>query len=304
MTEAFMDTGDGHRVFYQVRGEPAAITVLFVHGGPGGGVQDHDRRRLEACSLPVVFVDQRGAGRSEYDDRLAANTTDDLIGDFETLRQQLGVERWILVGGSWGSTLSLAYAIAHPGRIERLVLHGIFLLRRDEIDWFYNGGAAHVMPDAYERYLDALPAADRAEPLFAYHRLLGSDDERTQLDAARAWARWEAVNSYLEPTDEQIAGMTEPRQALAIAQLETHYFVNGGFFGRDNYLIENARAIADVPTTIIHGRYDTICPLQSAWALHRALPASELRICPRASHDATEPQIDAALRQVLAKLGR
>lgn len=304
MRSFHFDVGDGHELLVRVRGEIDSDqpVILFVHGGPGAGVLEKDLALFDDCRQPVVWVDQRGAGGSRFTDRMQANTTDHLIADFEQLRKHLHIKCWILVGGSWGSTLSLAYAIAHRPQIQGMILHGIFLLNEAEMAWFYRGGAAHLYPDEYARYLDHLPSAQRHDPLAGYHQLLQSADESARIAAARAWSRWEAVNSFLEISDEQIAAFDDPKLAVPMATLETTYFMNHGYFPEDDFLVNHCPAIADLPTTIVHGRYDTICPLSSAWRLHQALPCSSLTICPKAAHDASEPQIQQALREAIAAL--
>ncbi len=300
---SFLAVGDGHEIYFEHHGDRDRPCFLYLHGGPGGGIRDDERDLLLDGAGQAVLFDQRGAGRSRCPDALAGNTTRDLVADIEALRGEIGVDRWTLFGGSWGSTLALAYAIAHPDRVRAMILWGIFLCRRRELDWFYEDGANHLYPDEFERFRAAAEAGD--EPLVdAYHRLLNDPDRRRATAAARAWARWEAVNSFLIPTEERIETMTRPEQALPMARLETHYFTNGAFFDRDGYLLDEAGRLADIPAIIIQGRYDTICPPVSAWELHRALPKSRLEIVVDAAHDSSEPGNRAALAEAVATVAQ
>lgn len=295
----YQSVSHGHELYFEHRGDTARPCFLYLHGGPGGGIRDSERALLTSGDRHALLFDQRGAGRSRCDDIYADNTTQDLIADIELMRETVGVDRWILFGGSWGSTLAMAYAVAHPERVRGMILWGIFLCRREELAWFYDGGAAHVYPDEYERFLEASGSRPGESLLDAYHRLLNDPDRRRATAAARAWGRWEAVNSFLTPTEEQLDAFTRPDQALTMARLETHYFVHGAFFERDDHLLANAGRLAEVPAILVQGRYDTICPPASAWALHRALPRSQLRIVVDAAHDSSEPGIHRALAEAL-----
>jgi len=243
------------------------------------------------CASYLIVCAPGGGGRSTPHASLERNTTWHLVADMEAIRTHLGLERWLLFGGSWGSTLSLAYALRHPERVSALVLRGIFLLRRREIDWFYQEGASRTFPDAWEPYLAEIPAAERNYLLAAYHRRLTSDDPATRLRAARAWSIWEGSTSRLLPDPELIARTGEDTFAIAFARIECHYFVNRGFLETDGWLLEQAGRLRGIPGVIVQGRYDVVCPMESAWALHRAWPEAELKIVPDAGHSASEPGI-------------
>ena len=280
-----------HEIHLEESGNPAGKPVLFVHGGPGGGTEPKQRRYFDPTHYRIILFDQRGCGRSTPHASLEQNTTWHLVADMEALRRHLGLERWMLFGGSWGSTLSLAYALRHPECVTALVLRGIFLLRRREIDWFYQEGASRIFPDAWEPYLAEIPEAERSDLLAAYHRRLTSDDPATRLRAARAWSIWEGSTSRLLPDPELIARTGEDTFATAFARIECHYFVNRGFLETDGWLLEQAGHLRGIPGVIVQGRYDVVCPLESAWALHRAWPEAELKIVPDAGHSASEPGI-------------
>ena len=284
-----------HNLYYEQSGNPEGQPGVFLHGGPGGGVIDTYRRCFDPSADRIILFDQRGAGRSTPHANLEDNTTWHLVADIEQLRERLGVERWVVFGGSWGSTLALAYAQTHPDRVLALVLRGIFLCRPKEIEWFYQEGASAIFPDVWEEYVRVIPEAERGDMLHAYHRRLTSEDEAVRLEAARAWSVWEGSTSKLYPDQDLINNFGEAHTALALARIECHYFVNNAFFDTDNYLIENVGKIRHIPAVIVQGRYDVVCPAMSAWELHRAWPEAEVRIIPDAGHSATEPGISAAL---------
>jgi proline iminopeptidase len=262
--------------------------VIFLHGGPGGGIVPEYRRFFDPKAYRVVLFDQRGSGNSTPHASLEDNTTWHLVEDIEKLREHLGIESWQVFGGSWGSTLSLAYAQTHPERVRQLVLRGIFLCRRKEIQWFYQAGASAIYPDVWEEYVRVIPEAERGDFLTAYHRRLTSDDEAVQLEAARAWSIWEGSTSKLFPDEDVVDHFGDAKFALAFARIECHYFMNNAFFDTDNYLIENVDKIRHIPAVIVQGRYDVVCPMMSAWELHRAWPEAELHITPDAGHSAME----------------
>ncbi len=270
---------------------------MFLHGGPGGGLIPEYRQFFDPTAYRVVLFDQRGAGQSTPHASLEENTTWHLVEDIECLREHLGIERWLVFGGSWGSTLSLAYAQAHPDRVSALVLRGIFLCRPNEIRWFYQEGegASAIFPDVWEEYVRVIPYAERGDMLSAYHRRLMSDDEAVRLEAAKAWSIWEGSTSKLFPDQQLIDHAGEAHFALALALIECHYFVNNAFFESENYLLENIGKIRHIPAVIVQGRYDVVCPMMSAWELHRAWPEAELEIIRDAGHSATEPGIIGAL---------
>jgi proline iminopeptidase len=284
-----------HTLYYEQCGNPDGQPVVFLHGGPGGGLITDYRRYFDPAVYRVVLFDQRGSGQSTPHANLEENTTWHLVADTERLREHCGISEWMVFGGSWGSTLALAYAETHPERVRQLVLRGIFLCRRKEIDWFYQGGASAVFPDAWEHYLKVIPEDERGNMLEAYHRRLTSDDEAVRLAAARAWSIWEASTSKLFPDQNLIADFEDPHKALSLARIECHYFMNNAFFDADNYLIENVGKIRHIPAVIVQGRYDMVCPMMSAWELHRAWPEAELRVIADAGHSATEPGIVDAL---------
>lgn len=286
-----------HTLYYEQCGNPDGKPVVLLHGGPGGGCSAKMRRFHDPAKYRIVLFDQRGAGRSTPHADLHDNTTWDLVADIEKLREKLGIDRWQVFGGSWGSTLALAYAQTHPQRATELVLRGIFLLRRWELEWFYQQGASRLFPDAWEHYLAPIPSVERHDLISAYHRRLTSDDEKTRLDAARAWAVWEGATSFLRVDDDFVSGHEDAKFALAFARIENHYFVNGGFFEAEDQLLRDAHRIADIPGVIVHGRYDVVCPLQNAWDLHKVWPKAELCISPEAGHSAFEAQhVDALVR--------
>lgn len=292
--QGHLDVGDGQLIYWETSGEPTGKPVVFVHGGPGGGTDADQRRFFDPARYRIILFDQRGCGQSRPHIAdgadLSVNTTPHLIADMEKLREHLGVERWQVFGGSWGSTLGLAYAQAHPERVTELVLRGIFLLRRSEIDWYYNGGASHIYPDLWEGYLAPIPASERDGDLVAaYHRLLTSDDPRIAQRAATAWTTWEKSTSHLLPRPD--GGETDDsRFDLAFAGIENHYFTHHGFL-RDGQLLEDIGRIAHIPGVIVQGRYDVVCPMRSAWDLHRAWPSAQLHIVDDAGHASFEPGI-------------
>lgn len=284
-----------HTLYYEQCGNPEGQPVVFLHGGPGGGIVTDYRRYFDPEAYRVVLFDQRGAGQSTPHANLEDNTTWHLVADIERLREHLGLESWMVFGGSWGSTLSLAYAQTHPQRARQLVLRGIFLCRPKEIQWFYQEGASAVFPDVWEEYVKVIPENERNDMLTAYYRRLTSKDEAVRLEAARAWSIWEGSTSKLLPDPNVIEHFGEARLALSLARIECHYFMNHAFFETENYLIEHVDKIRHIPTVIAQGRYDVVCPMMSAWELHRAWPEAELRVIPDAGHSASEPGIISAL---------
>ncbi len=280
-----------HTIYYEQCGNPQGKQVVFLHGGPGAGCNANSRRFFDPAHYRIVLFDQRGSGRSTPHAELTDNTTWHLVQDIETLRAHLGIERWQVFGGSWGSTLALAYAQAHPQRVTELVLRGIFMLRRWELEWFYQKGCDALYPDAWEKYLTPIPAVERHDLMSAYYRRLTSSDEATRIEAAKAWSIWEGSTSYLAPSADYVASTGADRFALAFARIECHYFVHGGFFERDDQLLHHARRLKDIPAVIVQGRYDVVCPMRSAWDLHRAWPEADLRIVGDAGHSAFEAGI-------------
>lgn len=284
-----------HELSFEESGNPRGKPVVFLHGGPGGGADGKVRRFFHPDKYRIVLFDQRGCGKSTPYASLEANTTWDLVSDIEKLREHLGIERWQVFGGSWGSTLALAYAEKHPDRVTELVLRGIFLLRRKEIDWFYQEGASIIFPDAWEPYLAHIPEAERGDLVTAYHSRLTSDDSAVRLAAAKIWSGWEGATSKLLP-DASFAGHYEEDEfALAFARIEAHYFTNRGFLETDDQLLRDAGKIRHIPGVIVQGRYDVVCPIDSAWALHRAWPEADFVVSADAGHSAWEPANTRAL---------
>lgn len=283
-----------HSLYYEQCGNPEGKPVVLLHGGPGGGCSPKMRRFHDPAKYRIVLFDQRGAGRSTPHADLVDNTTWHLVDDIERLREQLGIERWQVFGGSWGSTLALAYAQKHPRRVLELVLRGIFMLRKWELAWFYQEGASRMFPEAWQHYVAAIPAEERGDLMAAFHRRLTSDDEATQLAAARAWSVWEGATSFLHVDADFVSGHEDARFALAFARIENHYFINDGFFEVEDQLLRDAYRIVDIPGVIVQGRYDVVCPVQSAWELHQVWPKAELVVTPASGHSAFEAEnIDA-----------
>lgn len=291
----FLDVGDGHQLYYEQCGSARGKPAVFLHGGPGAGSGSNARRFFDPRRYRIIVFDQRGAGRSRPAASLEANTTQHLIADIEQLRAKLGIDSWLVFGGSWGSTLALSYAQAHPKRVSELVLRGIFLLRRREIDWFYQDGASRIFPDRWQHYLAPIPEEEHDDLLHAYHRRLNDADPKVRAQAARAWSVWEGSTSALLPNDNLVATFSGDEFALALARIETHYFVNDGFFDDENELLTKVDLIRHIPAVIVQGRYDVVCPVTSAWELARAWPEADLQIIPTAGHSAFEPDIASAL---------
>lgn len=282
---------DLHTIYFEEYGNPHGKPAVFLHGGPGGGCTPNQARFFDPDHYRVVLFDQRGCGRSTPHACLERNTTWHLVSDIEALREHLQIKRWQAFGGSWGSTLALAYAQTHPDSVTELVLRGIFMLRKREIDWFYQDGASRIFPDAWENFLARIPVDERADLLHAYHRRLTGDDPDERLMAAKAWSTWEGCTSSLQPNMRLSTSMGNDHFALAFARIECHYFVNGGFFEHENQLLERLTRIRHIPTTIVQGRYDIVCPMETAHLLHRALPDARFIVANEAGHSAFEPQI-------------
>ena len=284
-----------HSLYFEECGNPDGKPAVFLHGGPGAGCNANMRRFHDPEAYRIILFDQRGSGRSTPHADLTDNTTWDLVADIEKLRAHLGIERWQVFGGSWGSTLALAYAQTHPQRVTELLLRGIFMLRRWELEWFYQGGAHRLFPEAWQPYRDLIPEDERGDFIKAYHRRLTSDDEAVRLAAAKAWSVWEGATSTLIPEPAVIDGFEDPHFALSFARIENHYFVNRGFFEVDDQLLRDARKIRHIPGVIVHGRYDVVCPVQNAVDLHAVWPEAKLVISPATGHAAFEAENTAAL---------
>ena len=290
-----LDVGDGQQIYYEVSGNPDGKPAVYLHGGPGGASSPDQRRVFDPAKYRIVLFDQRGCGNSlphasEPEADLSTNTTWHIVADIEALRSHLGIERWLVCGGSWGSALALAYAEMHPAAVTELVLRGIFTLRKGELDWFYEGGAANVYPELWEGYVAPVPEDERHNMIEAYSRLLNNPDPAVHLPAGKAWSLWESSTITLLPDPEVIAHFTEDTFAVAFARIENHYFMNAGWF-TDNQLIDDAVKLKDIPGVIIQGRYDMCTPAVTAWDLHRSWPEAELRMIPDAGHAFTEPGI-------------
>ncbi len=283
-----------HVLYVEECGNPAGLPVLFVHGGPGSGCEGYHRRFFDPNNYRIVLFDQRGAGRSKPHACLEKNTTQDLVADMEAIRKYLGVDRWVLFGGSWGSTLSLVYAETHPERVLGLILRGIFLCRPHEIRWFYQDGANHIFPDYWQDFIAPIPEPERNNLLEAhYHRLTG-EDELARMSSAKAWSLWEGRASNLRQQKSVVDFFSTPHTALGLARIESHYFMHGAFLA-PNQILRDAHRLRDIPGVVVHGRYDIVCPLESAWELRRVWTKAEFYIIPGAGHSATEPGIVSAL---------
>ena len=287
----FLEPDGEHTVYYEQCGNPNGKPVVFVHGGPGGGGDVGARRFFDPSGYRIIIFDQRGAGRSRPGASLVDNTTPHLIADMELLRERLGIVRWLVFGGSWGSTLSLAYAQRHPESVSELILRGIFLLREKEINWFYQSGASEIYPDQWENFLAPIPPKERHDLLAAYHRRLISGDSEAQLTAARAWSTWEGATSFLKPNPKRTKLFGTAEFALALARIETHYFVNKGFFSSEDELLDGVDRIRHIPGVIVQGRYDVVCPMKTAWELADRWPEADFHIVGDAGHSAYEPGI-------------
>ena len=293
----FLKVSELHTMYYEQVGNPKGKKAVFLHGGPGGGLDEDYRRYFDPARWHLVLLDQRGSGKSTPHAELRGNTTWDLVADVERLRGHLGIERWLVFGGSWGSTLALAYAQTHPGRCTALILRGIFLLRRKELLWFYQEGASALFPDAWDEYLKPIPEVERGDLMSAYYRRLTSSDPAVRAEAARAWSIWEGSTSRLFMDPDLVAKFGGGQFADAFARIECHYFVHGAFLRTDTQLLDDVPKIAHLPGIIVQGRYDVVCPAMSAWELHRRWPGSKLVIVPDAGHSMKEPGILSALVQ-------
>jgi proline iminopeptidase len=283
---------DGHQIYYEQCGNPNGKPAVFLHGGPGGGGSTAVRRFFDPKKYHIVIFDQRGCGRSKPHGCLEKNTTWDLVEDIEALKNMLRIENWLVFGGSWGSTLSLAYSQTYPASVSEMVLRGIFMLRKKELDWFYQEGASNIFPEAWEKFLEPIDENQRDDLMSAYHKIFKSDNEEKKLAAAIAWSRWEGSTSSLSYNPDMANSFSNPQFALAFALIENHYFVNKGFLKHENQLIEyGIDIIRNIPTTIVQGRYDIVCPMTTAWELSKNWPEAKLIVAPSSGHTAFEKEI-------------
>ena len=290
-TSGWLQTGGPHEIYYEECGKPNGKPAVILHGGPGGAINPTMRRFFDPSRWRMALFDQRGCGRSRPNASLEDNTTWALIADIERLRKHLGVEKWTVFGGSWGSTLALAYAITHPERVEALVLRGIFLVSERELRWFYQDGASMLFPDAWARFLEPIPEDERGDLMAAYHRRLTHPDRRIQARAAAAWSQWEGDTISIRGPEARPAKFNEMDFAVAFARIECHYFVNKGFFPEDGWILKNIDKIKDIPGWIVQGRFDVVTPLESAWKLKTAWHKANFEIVWDAGHASTEPGV-------------
>ena len=287
-SSGYLRVSDVHEIYYEECGNPKGKPAVFVHGGPGGGCDARVRRFFDPDAYRIILFDQRGCGRSKPRASLVDNTTWHLVSDMEALRTKLGIDRWLVFGGSWGSTLALAYSQTHPDRVSEMVLRGIFMLTQFELRWFYQEGANALFPDRWEHYIGAIPPAERGDLIQAFYKRLISDDREVRVNAARAWSIWEASTSYLHVNEDNITKWGEEDFAVSVARIECHYFINRGFLETEDQLLRNVPRIRHIPCVIVQGRYDVVCPMRTAWALHRAWPEAEFHISPDSGHSALE----------------
>ncbi|MDQ0454173.1 prolyl aminopeptidase [Rhizobium paknamense] len=286
----FLDVGDGHRIYWERVGTRGAKPAVFLHGGPGGGVNPHQRRVFDPALYDVILFDQRGCGRSTPHAHLEANTTWHLVADIERLRQMIGVDKWLVFGGSWGSTLALAYAQTHPERVSELVVRGIYTLTKGELDWYYQFGVSQMYPDRWQHFIAPIPPEERHEMMAAYHRRLTGDDKAVQMQCARAWSQWEGATISLVPNLQRIEDFGEDTYALAFARIENHFFMHGGWL-EERQLLNNAHTLNGIPGVIVHGRYDMPCPLRYAYELSQVWTDADFHIIEAAGHAMSEPGI-------------
>lgn len=292
-----------HVLHVEECGNPKGLPVLFIHGGPGAGCEPYHRRFFDPEIYRIILFDQRGCGRSIPHAELELNTTQALVADIETIRKHLGIERWLLFGGSWGSTLGLIYAETWPERVLAMILRGIFLCRPHEIEWFYQQGASRLLPDYWQDFIAPIPESERDDIVRAYNKRLNSSDEIIRMSAAKAWSIWEGRAATLLPTPAVVGHFSNPFTALSLACIENHYFINNAFLA-DNQILGNCDRIKNIPGVIVHGRYDVVCPSENAWQLHKAWPKAELQMIDNAGHSAAEPGNTDALIRATSRLGR
>jgi len=290
----FLDVGDQHKIYVEECGNPDGIPVIFLHGGPGAGCGEIHRQFFDPEKYWIILFDQRGCGRSTPHASIENNTTQDLVLDIEKIRNELNIDKWVVSGGSWGSTLSLVYAQTHTENVLGLILRGIFFSTPKEINWFYQEGASQIFPDYWEDFVEPIPEEERDNFLLAYHKRLNSDNEIAKMGAAKAWSLWEARTATLQPSPSGIKKYHDPKNAMGISRIETHYFMNNGFL-EENQILNNMDRLQDIPGFIVHGRYDMICPIKQGYDLHKAWPRSEFFVVQSAGHSAGEQGITTAL---------
>jgi proline iminopeptidase len=292
-----------HELYIEESGEPDGIPVLFLHGGPGAGCNPRNRRYFDPEKYRIILFDQRGSGRSTPHAELENNSTSALLEDIELIRELLGVERWLLFGGSWGSTLSLLYAQKHPQRTLGLILRGVFLARRRDANWFYQEGASRLFPDYWEDYVRPIAEQDRGDFVRAYYEILTGENELARMAAAKTWSSWEAHCATLRPSKDVVHQLGDPHMALALARLEAHYCINN-FFIEEDQILQRADKLQGIPGIVVHGRYDMVCPVENAFSLHRLWPDSELNIVRDAGHAASEPSVTDALIRATEEMSK
>ena len=290
-----LKVSDLHEIFVEESGNPNGKPVIFLHGGPGGGIEPVYRQYFNPDKWRIIIFDQRGCGKSTPASELKENTTWDLVEDIEKIRNHLNIDKWTIFGGSWGSTLSLSYAVSHPERCTELILRGIFMLRKKELQWFYQEGASFIYPDAWEKYLAPIPEEKRDNLMSAYYEILTGNDKQARYRAAKAWSIWEASTSKLIQNKKSLHHFENESVADVFARIECHYFINKGFFDTDGWILNNIDKIRHIPSVIVQGRYDVVCPMISAWDLHKAFPESDFKIVQNAGHSMTEEGIASKL---------
>ena len=293
--EFYLKVSDTHTIFVEESGNPNGKPVIFLHGGPGGGIESIYRQYFNPDLWRIIIFDQRGCGKSMPTAELEQNTTWDLVNDIENIRKYLSIENWVVFGGSWGSTLSLSYAIKYPNKCNGLILRGIFLLRESEIKWFYQEGCSYLYPDEWENYTSLIPDNEKSDYVSAYYKRLTSPDDKTRYDAAKRWAKWEASTSKLIPNKDSLHHFDDIKTAEAFSRIECHYFINKGFFEYDGWILDHVDTLSSIPISIVQGRYDVVCPMQSAWDLHKKISHSKLYIIPDSGHSMLELGIQKKL---------
>lgn len=293
--KGMLKVSDIHTLYWEECGNPEGRPVVFLHGGPGGGVTPDYRRFFDPKTYRIILFDQRGSGQSTPCAELRENTTWDLVNDIETIRKMLKIEKWMVFGGSWGSTLALAYAITHPEKVKAMILRGIFLCRPSEIHWFYQEGASQIFPDIWDEYLKPIPENERQDLVNAYYKRLTHENADVRLQAAKAWSKWEAATSRLIINQTSVDEFDDPEFALSFARIECHYFTNNAFFKTNNWILENVDKIRHIPAAIVQGRYDVVCPMRSAWDIHKAWPEAKFSVIPDSGHAAAETGTRSAL---------